>query len=162
MRSRLTAVAVLLLGSAALPAAPPKDFTLLVVDSPGQPADRLAIEAWRQTRHRSSGADFRWIRLGSPEGLPGTKEELDAGVPGGDPVVPDTGPPPVEPEWDPTGTLTVGYRLTGLPRLLLLDRAGEVQFREVFMDTAGLRYLVRHPDAYLERVASRSAALELE
>ena len=157
-----TTAAVFLLAAAAALAAPQKAYTILVVDSPGQPADRLAVETWRQTRHRSSGADFRWIRLGSPEGLPGTHEELDAGAPGGDPPLPDKGPPPVEPEWDPEGKLTVGYRLTGLPRLLLLDRAGEVQFREVFMDKPGLRYLVRHPDAYLKREASRSPALELE
>lgn len=155
-------VAALLLGSAAVQGAPPKTYTVLVVDSPGQPADRLAIEAWRQTRHPSSRADFRWIRLGSPEGLPGTGGGLEVAAPGGVAPTPDAGPPPVEPEWDPDGTETAALRLEGLPRLLLLDRALVVQFREVFMDTAGLRYLVRHPDAYMKRVASRAPALELE
>lgn len=155
------AVLLLLLGVAPLVGAPPRPFTLLVIDSPGQPADRMAIEAWRQSRHRAARVAFRWIRLGSPEGLPGSRGELDLGPPGGDPPA-SREDPPVEPEWDPTGTETVRYRLEGLPRLLLLDSAGEAQFREVFMDTAGLRYLVRHPEGYLQRAGSRSPASELE
>lgn len=118
--------------------AAPRAWTLLVVDSLGQPLDNAAVAAWRQTRHRASKAAFRWIRMGHRPPAPILPE-------GAEP--PDQRPPPVEPEWDGDGQLLHGLGVTvaGLPRILLIDPQGRVVRREAWLATHRLRYLVRHP-----------------
>lgn len=129
----------LLLVAPALAAGRP--FTLWVVDSRGQPADELAREVWRQTRHRQSRADFRWVRLGHP--LPPSPVSPPA-----TPPRPARGAEALEPEWDPEGAQVAAFGLEGLPRILLVDEAGAVRAREIFLPVADLRYLVRHPDSF--------------
>ena len=134
----MTVIASLLLATpSALPAAG-RDHELWIVDSRGQPADDLAEEAWRQSRHRRSRVTVRWIRIGVPwDPMPssGPTSPEDRKKP----------PPPIEPEWDMDGELTRHLELEGLPRLILLDPAGSVMRRETFLPTSALRYLCRHP-----------------
>jgi len=163
MRSPLLAGLVGALCTGSVAARAPRPYTLVVVDSPGQPADDLAREAWRQTRHRRSRCDFRWIRVGAPVDHPELADALAGAVaPEGSSQValaaaeaaPERPAPrkaPIEIERDERGEEVAAWRLSGVPRLVLLDEAGHVLFREVFLPVPDLRYLVRHPDGFPSR-----------
>lgn len=129
--------------------------TLVLVDSKGSPADDLALAAYRASRDRRSKVRFRWLRLGSPHGpspradgrdpAPAVLPQDPAQAPLAGPGEPSR-PSPVTPEWDEDGSLTRGFDLDGVPRLLVVDAAGKVLRREVFLPPEALRYVCRHPE----------------
>lgn len=160
----LVLLLALLLGPS--PARAARDHQLVVVDSPGQPADELAQRVWSMTRHPRSRCEFRWIRIGSPASqvpeapespeadrppIPETSPVPEAAATGTPAASPSQGPPeppPIEPEWDPEGRLSAPWRLEGLPRILLVGPGDRVLQREVFLPEGSLRYLSRNPGGF--------------